>query len=61
MEADFNAANKIIFGNRLLTNVRKYDLMPGEIYSKQGRTADEGTLAKVLVFDIARQFKVSTG
>jgi hypothetical protein len=61
MEADFNAANKIIFGNRLLANVRKYDLMPGEIYSEQGRTADEGTLAKVLVFDIARQFKISTG
>ncbi len=61
MEADFNAANKIIFGNRLLANVRKYNLMPGEIYSEQGRTADEGTLAKVLVFDIARQFKISTG
>ena len=61
MEADFNAANKIIFGNRMLANVRKYDLMPGEIYSEQGRTTDDGTLAKVFVVDIVRQFKITTG
>jgi hypothetical protein len=29
MEADFNAANKIIFGNQLLENARTYNLMPG--------------------------------
>ena len=39
MEADTNAANKIIFGTRMLQNVRKYELMPGEIYSERGRTA----------------------
>jgi hypothetical protein len=61
MEADFNAANKIIFGNQMMENARKYNLMPGEIYSERGRTADEGTLAKTLVFDIARQLKIPTG
>jgi hypothetical protein len=61
MEADFNAANKIIFGNRMLANARNFNLMPGEIYSERGRTADDGTLAKILVFDIARKFKITTG
>ena len=61
MEADFNAANKIIFGNRMLANAWKYNLMPGEVYSEHGRTADDGTLAKTLVFDIARQFRITTG
>jgi hypothetical protein len=60
MEADFNAANMIIFGNRMLANARKFNLMPSEIYSERGRTADDGTLAIILVFDIAQQFKITT-
>ena len=50
MEADFNHVNKEIFGYRMLQNVRKHQLMPEEVYSKRNKTADDGTLAKVLFF-----------
>jgi hypothetical protein len=53
MEADFNAANKTVYGVRLLANVRKYKLMPEEVYSKQNQLADDGTFLKVIFFDIA--------
>jgi hypothetical protein len=61
MEADFNASNKIIYGIRMLENVRKYKLMLEEIYSKRNRLADEGTLAKVLFYDITRQLRRPAG
>ena len=61
MEADFNHANKEIFGYRMLQNVRKHQLMPEEVYSKPNKTADDGTLAKVLFFDITRQTRLSAG
>ena len=28
MEADFNASNKIVYGDRMMTNAHKYNLMP---------------------------------
>jgi hypothetical protein len=31
MEADFNATNKIIYGQRMLHQARKYNLIPEEI------------------------------
>jgi hypothetical protein len=49
MEADFNFINKMIIGNRALNNARRYDFMAEEIFSEQGRTAEDGSLAKVLV------------
>ena len=52
MEADFNANNKIIFGERMMEVVRRYGLMENEVFSKQGRTAVDGTLSKVLFYDI---------
>jgi hypothetical protein len=52
MEADFNATNKIVYGDRMLHNVRKYKMMPEEIYSEKNRLADDGTLVKVLFYDI---------
>ena len=55
MEADFNSVNKIIYGNRMMNNVRKYGYMPEEIYSEKGKMADDGSLAKVLFYDLARQ------
>ena len=61
MEADFNFSNKLIYGVRMMNNVRKHDWMPEEIYSKKGKTADDGTLAKVLFYDIVRQSRVSAG
>jgi hypothetical protein len=35
MEVDFNFTNKVIYGICMLANVRKYKLMPEEVYSKQ--------------------------
>jgi hypothetical protein len=52
MEADFNATNTTIYGIRMLANVRKYKLMPEEVYSKRNRLADDDTLSKVLFYDI---------
>jgi hypothetical protein len=53
MEADFNATNKTIYCVRVLANVRKYKLMPEEVYSERNHLADNGTLSKILFFDIA--------
>ena len=35
--------------------------MPEDIYSKKNRMADDGTLAKVLLFDVVRQFRLPAG
>ncbi|KAL3817170.1 LOW QUALITY PROTEIN: hypothetical protein ACHAXA_007713, partial [Cyclostephanos tholiformis] len=35
MEADYNATNKIIFGQQMLHQMRRHMLIPEEIYSKQ--------------------------
>ena len=43
MEADFNATNKIIYGNRKMEKAREYNLMPEEIFSERNRMADDGT------------------
>jgi hypothetical protein len=61
MEADFNATNKIVYGDRMLHNVRKYKMMPEEIYSEKNRLADNGTLVKVLFYDIVRQTRLLAG
>ena len=45
----------------MLDNVRKYNLMPEEIFSERNRMADDGTLDKVLFYDIVRQLRVSAG
>ena len=58
MEADFNATNKIIYGDRMMTNIRKCNLMPEEIFIEKNRTADDGTLCKTLFYDITRQARV---
>jgi hypothetical protein len=61
MEADFNATNKIIYGQRMLQTARKYKLMPGEVFSKRNCLADDGTLIKVLLYDIVRQTRLPVG
>ena len=33
LEADLNKANKIIYGDRMMKNIRRYNLMPEEIFS----------------------------
>ena len=55
MEADFNYHNKLIFGKRMLDLARKHDLVPEEIYSEKGKTAEDAVLHQVLAYDIARQ------
>jgi hypothetical protein len=60
MEVDFNANNKIIFGERMMDVVHKYGLMEDEVFSEQGRMAEDGALSKVLFYDIVRQFRLST-
>jgi len=57
MEADFNAMNKEVNGVRMLDNAQQYKLIPEEIFSKQNRTANDGGLAKMLFYDIARQMR----
>jgi hypothetical protein len=52
MEANFNTTNKAVFGVCMLANVRKYKLMPEEVYSERNRLTDGGTLSKVLFYDI---------
>ena len=61
MEADFNFANKTIFGTRMLGNARKYNLIPEEIFSERNKTADDGTLTKTLFFDLSRQSRRPAG
>ena len=58
MEADFNAANKIVYGNQMLENTRKYSLMPEYIFSERNMMADDGGLAKIILYDIVRQRRV---
>jgi hypothetical protein len=41
-----------------MTNVRKCNLMPEEIFSEKNRMADDGTLCKTLFYDIRRQARV---
>ena len=61
MEADFNFSNKLVYGVRMMNNVRRHGYMPEEIYSEKGKTADDGTLAKVLFYDISRQTRTTAG
>jgi hypothetical protein len=61
MEADFNCANKVVFGVRMMETVRKYKLMPSEIYSERGHMAEDGTLAKVIMCDIVWQTRLPAG
>ncbi len=55
MEGDFNAANKMVYGVRMLNNARDHNLMPEEIFSKRNRMANDGMLRKTLFYNITRQ------
>jgi uncharacterized protein (UPF0332 family) len=61
MEADFNSANKIVYGIWMLEQARTHNLMPKEVFSKHNKMADNGTLTKVLTYDIIRQTRQSAG
>ena len=55
MEADFNKTSKATYGMPMLANMRKYKLMPEEVYSERNCLMNGGTLSKVLFYDIVRQ------
>ena len=61
MEADLNFANKQVYGVEMLNNVRKYGFMPEEIYSEKNRIAEDGSLAKVLFYDMVGQSRIAAG
>ena len=61
MEADFNSINKILFGIRMLNMVRLYGFMPDEVFSERNRMAEEGTLSKVLFYDVVQQTRSAAG
>ena len=61
MEADFNATSKIIYGQRMLQQAGRYKLIPEEIYSERNDLANDGTLAKVLFYDIVCQTRHPAG
>lgn len=53
--------HKIIDGTRMLNNVQQYGLMPDEVISECNCTVDEGSLSKVLFYDISQQTRLSAG
>jgi hypothetical protein len=59
MEADFNFINKTLIGSRMLNIACSYGYMAKEIFSERGRTAEDGAQAKVLFYDIVRQFRLA--
>ena len=61
MEADINLVNKKIYGGRISDNMRKYNLMPQDIFSERNIMADDGTLAKLLFYEIVRQLRLYAG
>lgn len=61
MEADFNAVNKIIYGSRMMNNVWQHGMMPDEIFSEKKQTANDGTMTKVLFYDIVQQSRQAAG
>ena len=58
MEADFNCHNRLIFGSRMMERARECGIILGEIYSKNGKTAEDAILQQVLMYDIARHLKI---
>ena len=44
MEADFNFHNRLIFGDRMMKLARDNGMVPEEIYSEKGKTAEDAIL-----------------
>ena len=54
LEADFNTGTKLIYNQRMLTNARKFNLIPDSQYSRKGARAVDAVLFKRLFFDLLR-------
>ena len=61
MEADFNGTNKMVYGIRMLKQAKSKNIMPKQVFSEHNKMADDGTLTKVLTYDIIRQTRRSAG
>ena len=58
MGVDFNPTNNTLYGNGMLTNARKHNLMSEEIFSEKNWMADNRTLCKTLFYDIIKQARI---
>ena len=56
-----DCSTKTVFGIRMLDEARRQNLMPEEVFSERNKMADNGTLTKVLTYDIIRQTRRSAG
>jgi hypothetical protein len=61
IEGDFNASNKINFGQLMVDKAREHKLMPEETYSEKKHLAEDGMLAKVIFYDIVCQTRQPAG
>ncbi|KAL3823580.1 hypothetical protein ACHAXA_002921, partial [Cyclostephanos tholiformis] len=50
MEANFNGANKTVFGIRMQENVWRHSMMLEKVFSEQNRMVDDGMLTKEMNF-----------
>ena len=58
LEADFNAANKIIFNSRMIPKLEENNLIPQEIVGgRRNQSAIQVAINKKLITDIANQTK----
>jgi hypothetical protein len=58
MEADFNATNKMIYGKRMMESTRQHGWMQEEVFSEKNREPVDGTMAKILFYDVTRQARI---
>ena len=56
-EEDYNYHSRLIFGKRMMDLAQECGVVPDEIYSQKGRTAEDAVLHQILTYDIARQTK----
>ena len=60
MEADFNFANKLIFGSRMMRQAEEHGVLPAENFgSRHEHCSIEISLSRLLFFDIVRQKRYS--
>jgi hypothetical protein len=54
-EADFNCFNYFIFGQAAMELLTNHDLLPEELFSQKGCTAEDAKFDKTLMADLSRQ------
>ena len=52
IEADFNFHNNLIFGQRMMSLARQHGMVPEEIFSENGKPAEDAILHQVLIYDL---------